>query len=160
MPNFTKIAIQQSFLRLLRQRPITKITVKDIVEDCGINRNSFYYHFQDLPQLLETVIIERRGRDHLSHTGELFSGRGTDDGAGAAGGEQAGHSQHLGVAGSGVLRAEFNAGVQLCSQPLHCLPLGGPAAHPAGGGAGASCGFLPVRAVRPGDQLAQSKYGL
>ena len=45
MPNFTKIAIQQSFLRLLSQRPITKITVKDIVEDCGINRNSFYYHF-------------------------------------------------------------------------------------------------------------------
>ncbi len=59
MPNFTKIAIQQSFLRLLSQRPITKITVKDIVEDCGINRNSFYYHFQDLPQLLETVIIEQ-----------------------------------------------------------------------------------------------------
>lgn len=58
MPNFTKLAIQQSFLRLLSQRPITKITVKDIVEDCGINRNSFYYHFQDLPQLLETVIIE------------------------------------------------------------------------------------------------------
>ncbi len=59
MPNFTKIAIQESFLRLLSQRPITKITVKDIVEDCGINRNSFYYHFQDLPQLLETVIIEQ-----------------------------------------------------------------------------------------------------
>ena len=42
MPNFTKIAIQQSFMRLLGQRPITKITVKDIVEDCGINRNSFH----------------------------------------------------------------------------------------------------------------------
>ena len=43
MPNFTKLAIQQSFLRLLSQRPITKITVKDIVEDCGINRMTFYY---------------------------------------------------------------------------------------------------------------------
>ena len=52
MPNFTKIAIQQSFLRLLSQRPITKITVKDIVEDCGINRNSFYYHFQDIYDVL------------------------------------------------------------------------------------------------------------
>lgn len=62
MSNFTKIAIQQSFLRLLSQRSITKITVKDIVEDCGINRNSFYYHFQDLPQLLETVIIESATR--------------------------------------------------------------------------------------------------
>ena len=60
MPNFTKLAIQQSFLRLLSQRPITKITVKDIVEDCGINRNSFYYHFQDLPQLLDGAVYLSR----------------------------------------------------------------------------------------------------
>ena len=72
MPNFTKIAIQQSFLRLLSQRPITKITVKDIVEDCGINRNSFYYHFQDLPQLLETVIIES-ANEIISRIPESFS---------------------------------------------------------------------------------------
>ena len=72
MPNFTKIAIQQSFLRLLSQRPITKITVKDIVEDCGINRNSFYYHFQDLPQLLETVIIESAD-EIISRIPESFS---------------------------------------------------------------------------------------
>ena len=72
MPNFTKLAIQQSFLRLLSQRPITKITVKDIVEDCGINRNSFYYHFQDLPQLLETVIIESAD-EIISRIPESFS---------------------------------------------------------------------------------------
>ena len=72
MPNFTKIAIQQSFLRLLSQRPITKITVKDIVEDCGINRNSFYYHFQDLPQLLETVIIGNAD-EIISRIPESFS---------------------------------------------------------------------------------------
>ena len=72
MPNFTKLAIQQSFLRLLSQRPITKITVKDIVEDCGINRNSFYYHFQDLPQLLETMIIENAD-ETISRIPESFS---------------------------------------------------------------------------------------
>ena len=72
MPNFTKLAIQQSFMRLLSQRPITKITVKDIVEDCGINRNSFYYHFQDLPQLLETVIIESAD-EIISRIPESFS---------------------------------------------------------------------------------------
>ena len=72
MSNFTKIAIQQSFLRLLSQRSITKITVKDIVEDCGINRNSFYYHFQDLPQLLETVIIESAD-EIISRIPESFS---------------------------------------------------------------------------------------
>ena len=44
MPNFTKKAIRESFIKLLNERPLNKITVKDIVEDCGVNRNSFYYH--------------------------------------------------------------------------------------------------------------------
>ncbi len=56
MANFTKNAIKASCLKLLNERPISKITVKDIVEDCGINRNSFYYHFQDIPALLEDII--------------------------------------------------------------------------------------------------------
>ena len=42
MPNFTKLAIQQSFMRLLSQRPITKITVKDIVEDCAIRSTTIF----------------------------------------------------------------------------------------------------------------------
>lgn len=57
MPNFTERAIKQSFLKLLNERPLNKITVRDIVEDCGINRNSFYYHFQDIPSLIESIII-------------------------------------------------------------------------------------------------------
>lgn len=59
MPNFTRKAIKESFLKLLSQRPLSQITVKDIVEDCGINRNSFYYHFADLPALLEEIFTER-----------------------------------------------------------------------------------------------------
>ena len=59
MPNFTKQAIKASFIKLLNERPLNQITVKDIVEDCGINRNSFYYHFADLPTLLEEVIMEQ-----------------------------------------------------------------------------------------------------
>lgn len=59
MANFTRKAIKETFLKLLNQRPLNQITVKDIVEDCGINRNSFYYHYQDLPALLEEVIAER-----------------------------------------------------------------------------------------------------
>jgi len=50
--------IKQSFVRLLNERPISQITVKEIVEDCGVNRNSFYYHFQDIPSLLEEIIME------------------------------------------------------------------------------------------------------
>ena len=33
--------------------------VRDIVEDCGINRNSFYYHFQDIPSLLGEIVTEQ-----------------------------------------------------------------------------------------------------
>ena len=58
MANFTRRAIKETFLALLEERPLGDITVKDIVEKCGINRNSFYYHYQDLPSLMEEVIKE------------------------------------------------------------------------------------------------------
>ena len=58
MANFTKPAIKASFMKLLNERPLNKISVRDIVEDCGINRNSFYYHFQDIPALLGEIITE------------------------------------------------------------------------------------------------------
>lgn len=58
MANFTRKAIKQTFIALLEEHPLNEITVKDIVEKCGINRNSFYYHFQDLPTLLEEIIKE------------------------------------------------------------------------------------------------------
>ncbi len=57
--NFTKQAIAESFLQLLDEKPFSKITVKDIVERCGINRNTFYYHYQDIPALLEEILISR-----------------------------------------------------------------------------------------------------
>ncbi len=59
MPSFTKQAIKNSFLKLLDERPLSQITVKDIVEDCGVSRNSFYYHFPDIPTMLTEIITER-----------------------------------------------------------------------------------------------------
>ena len=56
MANFTKQAIKASFMKLLNERPLNKISVRDIVEDCGINRNSFYYHFQDIYALLRWML--------------------------------------------------------------------------------------------------------
>ncbi len=52
----TREAIKNSFLRLLEERPLREITVKEIVGDCKVNRNSFYYHFKDIPALLEEII--------------------------------------------------------------------------------------------------------
>ena len=43
---------------MLEERPLSNITVKDIVEKCGINRNSFYYHYQDIPALIEEIVKE------------------------------------------------------------------------------------------------------
>ena len=55
MPSFTKKAILESFLHLVGKKPIDKITVRDIVDDCGINRNTFYYYFQDIYAVLEEL---------------------------------------------------------------------------------------------------------
>ncbi len=58
MSNSTKNAIAASFLKLLDERLLNKITVKDIVADCGVNRNSFYYHFQDVPSLICEIVSD------------------------------------------------------------------------------------------------------
>ena len=47
-----KAAIAESFNSLVRQRGIDKVTVKAVIEDCGISRQTFYYHFQDIYDLL------------------------------------------------------------------------------------------------------------
>jgi len=62
MANFTKKAIKDTFIQLLSERPLSQITVKDIVEKCGINRNSFYYHFHDIPSLIEEIVTEEADR--------------------------------------------------------------------------------------------------
>lgn len=58
MPNFTRKAIMEAFFQLLDERPLNKVTIKDIVETCGVNRNTFYYHFQDIPALIEAIVKE------------------------------------------------------------------------------------------------------
>lgn len=52
MNDLTKQAIAASLTKLLLDRPITRITVKDICADCDVNRQTFYYHFQDIYDLL------------------------------------------------------------------------------------------------------------
>lgn len=48
MSNITKRALEASLKNLLLQKPLNKITVGDIANDCGINRMTFYYHFKDI----------------------------------------------------------------------------------------------------------------
>ena len=70
MPNAMKYALAQSLKKLLSTRKLDKITVKDIAEDCGVNRQTFYYYFRDIYDLLEwnfcdaTERLIRSGLDH------------------------------------------------------------------------------------------------
>ena len=52
------LQLQPLQAQALTERPLSQITVKDIVTDCGINRNTFYYYFEDVPKLIETVVEE------------------------------------------------------------------------------------------------------
>ncbi|MDO5377211.1 MAG: TetR/AcrR family transcriptional regulator C-terminal domain-containing protein [Clostridia bacterium] len=52
----TKTTLAASLKKLMRQKPLSKITVNDIVSDCGLNRNTFYYHFEDIYALLKWML--------------------------------------------------------------------------------------------------------
>lgn len=57
----TKRALEDSLKRLLLQKPLDKITIADLTEDCGISRMTFYYHFQDIYDLVEWSCEEDAG---------------------------------------------------------------------------------------------------
>lgn len=69
--NRTKNAIIEAFWQLLEKKPYNKITVKDIVDSCEINRNTFYYHFHDIPELLEDTI--KKDADDIIQTNHNFN---------------------------------------------------------------------------------------
>lgn len=56
MPIDMKLVIAGTFAKLSKTKPVDKITVKDLVEECGISRQSFYYHFQDILDVMEWSI--------------------------------------------------------------------------------------------------------
>ena len=62
MSQITKRAISASLKHLLLQKPLGKITINDIAEDCGINRMTFYYHFKDIYDLIEWTCVEDASR--------------------------------------------------------------------------------------------------
>lgn len=58
MSQITKRALEASLKNMLLQKPLDKITINDIAEDCGINRMTFYYHFKDIYDLVEWSCAE------------------------------------------------------------------------------------------------------
>ncbi len=68
---FTKQAMYHALKKLITTKSINKITIKDITDTCGLNRQTFYYHFKDIYDLLEWTLVdegkklltERQGED-------------------------------------------------------------------------------------------------
>lgn len=71
MSQTTKRALAASLKKLLAEKPLDKITVTDIAEDCQVNRQTFYYHFQDIYDLVEWI--------YTSEATEAIAGRKTYD---------------------------------------------------------------------------------
>ena len=71
MAHLTEAAIQDAFLKLLSEQPFDKITVTQLVEECQITRRTFYYHYSDLYELLDTILHREteRALDEFETTG-------------------------------------------------------------------------------------------
>jgi probable dihydroxyacetone kinase regulator len=52
MTEMTKELLARSLKSLMEKSPLEKITVRDIVDGCSLNRRTFYYHFGDVYDLL------------------------------------------------------------------------------------------------------------
>ena len=62
MATSTKEALGDALKQMMSLKPINKITVKDLVSICNVNRQTFYYHFDDVYDLLEWVFEEDASR--------------------------------------------------------------------------------------------------
>lgn len=71
MSNLTCKALAAAAVSLLEERPLDKITVRDITDRCGLTRNTFYYHFQDIYDLLGYIF-----REEADATLEKYSVKG------------------------------------------------------------------------------------
>ena len=54
----TKKALAKALKKAMKTKPFSKITVSELVKDCGLNRKTFYYHFEDIYSLLKWMLEE------------------------------------------------------------------------------------------------------
>lgn len=68
----TKHALAAALKELMAQKPIDKITIHDITERCGIRRQNFYYHFEDVYDLMRWMFQEEAVSLLRQHDGTLL----------------------------------------------------------------------------------------
>ena len=74
MPMDMKGVIAQAAMTLLLEKHVKKLTVKDIVEECHITRQTFYYHFADIPEMFRWI-LEQQGQRVLLEAKAQEGGR-------------------------------------------------------------------------------------
>ncbi len=70
MSQLTQKTIIEVTMHLVEQKSVKKITVRDIVEACGITRNTFYYYFHDIYEVLEYALAA--GFERIGNENERF----------------------------------------------------------------------------------------
>lgn len=55
---YTKKTLADSLKKFMKVKPLSKISVSEIIEDCGVNRKTFYYHFENIYALLKWILEE------------------------------------------------------------------------------------------------------
>ena len=58
MANMTKRMLSMSLKKLLSKTTLDNITIQDITNDAEVSRKTFYYHFQDIYDLLDWTLQE------------------------------------------------------------------------------------------------------
>lgn len=59
MSSKTKNVIVEAFLDLLNEKEFTKISITDITEKCNASRQTFYYHFDNIDDMLKWAFKEQ-----------------------------------------------------------------------------------------------------
>ena len=56
--NYTRDLIRKEFIKLLNKKPLHNVTVTELAKQCNIERKTFYYHYENLPQLIKEIFDE------------------------------------------------------------------------------------------------------
>lgn len=74
MSDHTKYALADALKKVLKRKTLDKITISDLTNECGVNRQTFYYHFHDIYDLIEwmytTSVSEAIGSNRKSNNWE------------------------------------------------------------------------------------------
>lgn len=70
MASFTEKAIVETFVKILNEKPVDKITVKELIDTCEINRSTFYYYFADIYDLIDKIFEDETAKfldEHMEY---------------------------------------------------------------------------------------------